>query len=68
MFVFASLTPVIGSKLTRWMFVWAASICYAQVYVGVHYPLDVLCGSLVGIGCGWITSSFYLRRARALDH
>lgn len=68
MFVFASLAPVTGTKLTRWMFVWAASICYAQVYVGVHYPLDVLCGSLVGIACGWVTSGFYLRKARALDH
>ncbi len=31
---------------------WAASICYGQVYVGVHYPSDVLCGALLGIGIG----------------
>jgi undecaprenyl-diphosphatase len=42
---------------SRWwwlVFPWAFLICYAQVYVGVHYPLDVLCGgvlgSLIGIG------------------
>jgi undecaprenyl-diphosphatase len=26
---------------------WAASISYAQVYVGLHYPLDVLAGYLL---------------------
>lgn len=35
---------------------WAASIAYAQVYVGVHFPLDViagaLLGSLIGYFCG----------------
>jgi undecaprenyl-diphosphatase len=43
----------------RWKWVlpatvlWAVIICFAQVYVGVHYPLDVtggaIYGSLVGI-------------------
>jgi len=27
---------------------WAASIAFGQVYVGVHYPLDVLAGSILG--------------------
>lgn len=27
---------------------WAFSIAFSQVYVGVHYPLDVLCGAMVG--------------------
>lgn len=67
MFVFASLAPVIGTKLTRWLFVWAAAICYAQVYVGVHYPLDVVGGTLVGLACGWLTSSLYLRKAKSID-
>lgn len=35
----------------KWVFlfpIWAISICYAQVYVGVHYPMDVLGGGLLG--------------------
>ena len=33
----------------RWLFwLWAAMVAYAQVYVGVHYPLDVLAGALLG--------------------
>lgn len=31
---------------------WAASISFAQIYVGVHYPLDVLCGTLLGTFLG----------------
>jgi undecaprenyl-diphosphatase len=30
------------------LLIWAASIAYAQVYVGVHYPLDVVAGALLG--------------------
>jgi len=41
------------------LFLWAASICYAQVYVGVHYPLDVICGSLVGLLIGYITATVF---------
>lgn len=32
-----------------WLFiVWAGTISLAQVYVGVHYPFDVLAGGLLG--------------------
>lgn len=32
----------------------AAAVAYAQVYVGVHYPIDVICGAIIGscIGTG----------------
>lgn len=35
------------------LFFWAALIAYAQVYVGVHYPLDVLAGGLLGCLVAW---------------
>jgi len=31
---------------------WAAAISFAQVYVGVHYPIDVTCGAIYGTLCG----------------
>ena len=30
------------------LFVWASVICFAQVYVGVHYPSDMVAGFFVG--------------------
>lgn len=30
----------------------AALVAYSRVYVGVHYPFDVVVGSLVGLLCG----------------
>lgn len=30
------------------LFLWAAIIGYAQIYVGVHYPIDVLGGGFLG--------------------
>ena len=39
-----------------WFFIWAFSIAYGQVYVGVHYPLDIICGGILGTFVGWLTS------------
>ncbi|MFM2225931.1 MAG: hypothetical protein RJA07_2133 [Bacteroidota bacterium] len=32
---------------------------FSQIYVGVHYPIDVTCGLLVGAACGYFTSFLY---------
>jgi undecaprenyl-diphosphatase len=29
--------------------IWAASVSYAQVYLGLHYPMDILLGALLGL-------------------
>lgn len=47
---------------SRWwslVFVWAFLISYAQVYVGVHFPLDVTCGALIGSIIGWQLSRLF---------
>ncbi|WP_461787949.1 phosphatase PAP2 family protein [Pedobacter sp.] len=38
---------------------WAASISFAQIYVGVHYPIDVFCGMLLGVAIGLLTTFIY---------
>jgi len=40
---------------------WAAAISFSQVYVGVHYPLDILCGALLGTLIGWGTGHLFKR-------
>ncbi len=32
-----------------WLFLWAAIVSYTRIYLGVHYPLDVFVGALVGL-------------------
>ena len=58
-FLFATLKNIWG-KCSYLLFVWAATISYAQIYVGVHYPLDVLCGAITGILIGYFMSRVYL--------
>lgn len=41
----------------RWLFLWSALISYTRIYLGVHYPTDILVGALVGIASGLITFS-----------
>ena len=47
----------IGHLLKNWRYLlllWAVSIGFAQIYVGVHYPLDILGGFLVGSLAGFL--------------
>jgi undecaprenyl-diphosphatase len=37
---------------------WAGLISYSRIYLGVHYPGDVIAGALVGSLLGWIIARF----------
>lgn len=47
---------------TLWLcIVWAAAISFSQIYVGVHYPFDILFGALLGMTIG-LTSGYLFNR------
>ena len=48
-----ALWGTLPKKWGRIALVCAALMALSRLYVGVHFPSDVLCGSLVGLFCGW---------------
>ncbi|MBK8564271.1 MAG: phosphatase PAP2 family protein [Saprospiraceae bacterium] len=56
-FAIATYLLLLLGKLFKWvklpLLLWATFIAFAQVYVGVHYPFDVIGGALLGILIGW---------------
>ena len=59
-FLFLTLKDQLG-KWTGLFFLWAFLISLAQVYVGVHYPLDITCGALIGIVIGYLLGKLFNR-------
>ena len=51
------LTPVL-KKYRPWMaivlFLWAVISSYSRIYIGFHYPSDILCGALLGTLIGLV--------------
>lgn len=50
---FLSLMLVKKRWYTVFIIIWAAAISYSRIYLGVHYPGDVLCGAVMGAIIGW---------------
>lgn len=44
------------------LFIWATLVSYSRIYLGVHYPLDVMTGALVGLSGAWILKNFIYDR------
>lgn len=38
-----------GDKLTIFLFIWAIIVSYSRIYVGVHFPTDLLVGAIIGV-------------------
>jgi undecaprenyl-diphosphatase len=51
-FAAAVAVGLVHPRLRRPLLALAALVALSRVYLGVHYVLDVLAGTLLGVGCG----------------
>ncbi len=56
-FAIAVFMMLFFKEYKKWLFpialLWASAIAFSQVYVGVHYPFDVIAGALLGTTLGY---------------
>ncbi len=60
-FMIARLTSgLLKNKYFTWfIFFWASVVAYSRVYLGVHYPGDIIGGALLGILIGWLVLKLF---------
>ncbi|MDP4588036.1 MAG: phosphatase PAP2 family protein [Flavobacteriales bacterium] len=51
----------------RWLFAWAGLIAYSRIYLGVHYPLDIIGGTMAGVLMGFISFRLFLFFQRKIE-
>lgn len=47
--------------MTITMVAWSLLNCWTRLYLGVHYPSDILCGLLLGAVVGFLVYIFYYK-------
>lgn len=67
---FAAATFLALLLRNRWVtlsaFLWTIGSCYSRMYLGVHYPTDILCGAMLGIVFAIIIFFLYKKAAKRL--
>ena len=59
-FVFATVLSYFYDKNRISLYILASTIAFSRVYVGVHYPLDIIFGSIIGYIISWMILSLWV--------
>lgn len=60
MFCAATIFTYFYSKWRYVFYISATLVAFSRIYVGVHYPGDVIFGGLFGFGMGWLFISLWI--------
>ncbi len=62
-FALVTFFSLIFKKYYQWipflLLTWGLLVSYSRIYIGVHYPLDVITGICVGLLFGWLIYKIY---------
>ena len=71
-FALATFMFLILPPRYRWfkllLLLWAAIVSYSRIYLGVHYPGDVLAGAALGMSIAWIFEKLYQKILQRYDY
>ena len=59
-FAFATVLSYFFDHKKNVLFTTASIIAFSRVYVGVHYPLDIIFGAIIGYILSWIVLSIWV--------
>ncbi|MFN5620748.1 MAG: phosphatase PAP2 family protein [Flavobacteriales bacterium] len=59
-FFYLVIRPI-SKLLTSLLVFWVVLISYSRIYLGVHYPFDILAGWMYGVLCAWLMFAVFKR-------
>ncbi len=59
-----SIVSYLYSNQKKYFLILAILISISRVYVGVHYPIDIIIGSLIGLTVGYVLKKVYRKLIR----
>ena len=54
-------------KWLGWLMLWPVLVSYTRIYLGLHYPGDIIAGSIVGVLCGAFSFWIYTKLSALLE-